>query len=211
MVNTTQSYKSAGGESRFQKAMQRIDHANSEDPNREVVDGVEVPKELLYSQRMSHRLARLAPDASEELQIAVHAQHIRRWTIPRNTYPMDRDGYLRWRTDLGRFHAETTAAILKECGYDETAIARVSALIRKERFKADPEAQTLEDAACLVFLESYFADFARQHDDNEVLRILARTWKKMSDKGHEAAQSLSLSPETQSLVARALEGFENAL
>ena len=206
MANTTQSHKSGGEESRFQKAMRRIDLANSEDPNREVVDGVDVPKELLYSQRMSHWLARLAPDASEELQIAVHAQHIRRWTIPRNTYPMDRDGYLRWRTDLGRFHAETTAAILKECGYDETAIARVSALIRKERFKADPEAQTLEDTACIVFLESYFAGFARQRDDEEIVRILTRTWKKMSENGRQAALTLTLPPEAGALLARALAG-----
>ena len=197
---------SAGAESRFQCAMRAIDAANGADPNREVFEGREYPKELLYSQRMSRWLAHLAPDASKALQLSVRAQHICRWTIPRSTYPMDRDGYHRWRTDLGRFHAEKAGAILEECGYDQATIERVGALIRKERFKTDPEAQILEDIACIVFLESYFADFARQHDEEEIIRILTRTWKKMSEGGRQAALTLTLPPEASALLARALAG-----
>lgn len=196
--------RSEDGRERFDEAMRRIDSANAQDPNREVFEGREYPKELLYSQRMSAWLARLCPDASEELQLAVRAQHIRRWAIPRNAYPMDREGYLRWRTELGRFHAQTAAAILSEIGYHETAILRVGALIRKERFKADPEAQALEDCACLVFLETGFASFAGEHDPDKVAAIVARTWKKMSDKARAAALSLPFSPQENRLIERAL-------
>lgn len=203
-----QSQNFASDDERFQQAIHRIDAANGEDPNREEFEGIEYPKEQLYAQRMSLWLARLAPDASEALQLAVRAQHICRWTIPRNTYPMDREGYHRWRSDLGRFHADRAAAILEECGYDSSTIERVGTLIRKERFKADPEGQILEDVACLVFLESYLVDFARQHSEEEVVRILARTWKKMSKEGHVAALTLSLGAESRSLIERALAGGE---
>jgi hypothetical protein len=188
--------------------MRKIDAANSEDPNRELFEGHEYPKELLYSQRMTAWLTRLAPDAPEPLQLAVRAQHIRRWTVPRDSYPKDREGYLRWRSDLGRFHAEQTAAILTECGYGADIVQRVGSLIRKERFKADPEAQTLEDVACLVFLESYFADFSRQHahEEEKVIAILRRTWKKMSARGQEAALTIDLDPLASALVGRALGG-----
>lgn len=201
-----QSLNSDGVENRFQCAMSRIDLANREDPNQEFVGGTAYPREWLYSQRMTTWLNKLVPDASETLQLAVRAQHIARWTIPRNTYPLDREGYHRWRSDLARFHAEMTGAILEECGYDLATISRVGSLLRKERLKADPEAQTLEDVACLVFLESYFADFARKHEDEELVRILSRTWKKMSERGRQAALSLPLTPEARSLVVRAVAG-----
>ena len=47
----------------FEKAMELIDAANSEDPNKVTADGREWPKELLYSQRMSDMLQRFAPQA----------------------------------------------------------------------------------------------------------------------------------------------------
>src|SRR5262245_41082033 len=141
---------------RFQAAIARFDAANAEDPNKERFQGREYPKELLYAERMTAWLERLAPDASEALQLAVRSQHLCRWKIPRDQYPRDRTGYLRWRTDLQKFHAEQAGNILHEVGYDETLIARVQSLLRKQRLKQDPETQTLEDVACLVFLESYF-------------------------------------------------------
>lgn len=192
----------AGG--RFEEAIRQIDTANSEDPKRIVFEGREYPSELLYSERMTAWLRRLDPNPSEALQLAARAQHIGRWTIPRDTYPMDRDGYHRWRSDLARFHSEMTAAILTECGYEEGFIQRVSALIRKERFKADPEAQTLEDVACLVFLEYYFHDFAAEHEAEKVIAILARSWKKMSERGHQAALTIPFRPEERALIERAL-------
>lgn len=193
------------GGSRLAQAIAALDAANSEDPNRELRDGVEQPKELTYARLMSGWLDRLAPNASEPLRLAVRAQHIRRWTIPRSDYPMDRPGYLRWRTALANFHAETAGKILRESGYDEETIRRVGALIRKERLKLDPEAQLLEDVACLVFLENYFADFASHHDERQVVDIVRKTWKKMSERGHAAALSLPLAPQARALVEKALK------
>ncbi len=106
------------------------------------------------------------PDAPELLRLAARAQHIRRWTVPRTDYPMDRAGYHRWRNDLKRKHAEWAGEILKSCGYSDAEIARAGALIRKENLRGDAEAQTLEDVACLVFLEHYAADFATKHEDS---------------------------------------------
>ncbi|HKC43901.1 MAG TPA: DUF4202 domain-containing protein [Burkholderiales bacterium] len=189
---------------RFDEAIARFDAAHAEDPEKEVSRGAEHPKELLYAQRMSAWLAALAPDASEPLKLAVRAQHLRRWSIPRSAYPMDVEGYRRWRTDEARSHAETAGRILEEVGYDEATIRRVQALVRKERLKQDPEAQLLEDVSCIVFLENYFAGFAQKHDQDTLVRILRKTWKKMSAKGHEAALGLELSPQLRAIVEKAL-------
>ena len=189
---------------RFEAAIARIDAANAEDPNTEEANGVTHPKELLYGQRMSTWLERLAPDASVALQLAARAQHIRRWSIPRSDYPMNRAGYLKWRSTLNRFHAECAADILREVGYDNTTVAAVQSLLRKERLKRNADAQCLEDVACLVFLENYLADFAPQHDEQKVLAILRKTWNKMSPKGQATANQLALPPLAGALLDKAL-------
>lgn len=194
----------AQDEGRFQAAIERLDAANREDPNREVFEGKEYPKELLYALRMTEWLGRLEPAASEALRLAVRAQHLCRWTVPRDSYPRDRKGYLQWRTGLARFHAEKAGAILREAGYGGETIARVQSLLRKERLKSDPEAQLLEDAACLVFLESYFLDFSQQHEEEKVIGILRKTWAKMSPHGQKTALGLALPPEAAALVGKAL-------
>ena len=176
-------------------ALQRIDAVNAQDPH---------GKELLYSQRMSEWLARIDPAASEALRLAVRTQHIRRWTIPRSDYPMDRIGYLTWRTTLYRFHAQEVGRILSEVGYDPQTIERVASLVRKEEIKRDPEAQTLEDVICLVFLENYFADFAAGHDEDKVINILRRTWRKMSERGRRLALTLEIPLAAKRLVERAV-------
>ncbi len=186
-------------------AIARFDAANAEDPNKEVVDGEERPKELLYAERMSAWLDKLAPDAQEVVRLAVRAQHIRRWTVARESYPMDRAGYRKWRTDLGKFHAETAGRILREIGYGDETVARVQTLLRKERLKADPEVQLLEDVACLVFLDHYFAEFAQKHDEEKLVDIVRKTWRKMSPRGHEAARGLRFPPDLGAIVARATD------
>ena len=189
---------------RFDAAIKRIDDANSGDPNQETVDGQPVPKELIYGRRMSDWLTRLYPGASEGLRVAARAQHIKRWSIPRSSYPMDRKGYLRWRTELKNFHATTTGDILADLGYDDATIASVQSLLRKEALRENPETQALEDVACLVFLENHFADFAAQHDDEKVIDIVRKTWGKMSEHAHQAALGLDLPEAAKALVVRAL-------
>lgn len=189
---------------RFDAAIFAFDQANADDPNHETIDGQLQPSALVYARRMTEWLDRIEPLASAELRLAARCQHIRRWMIPRDTYPMTRPGYHKWRTDLGRFHAEQAGEILRQLSYDAETIARVQSLVRKERLKSDPQTQTLEDVICLVFLESYFADFAAKHDDEKVIGILRKTWKKMSDRGHAEAMKLPLADAVRDLVARAL-------
>jgi hypothetical protein len=189
---------------RFSAAIARIDAANAQDPTLEPDGAGGAPKQLLYSRRMTEWLNRIEPAASEALRLAVRAQHICRWRIPRSDYPMDRSGYLRWRSELGRFHAELTGQIMRDAGYDEAMIQRVQSLIRKEGIKRDPEAQTLEDVACLVFLQHYFAGFAPRHDEQKLIPILRKTWKKMSPRAHEQALQLDLPDHARSIIGKAL-------
>jgi hypothetical protein len=185
---------------RFHPAIARIDAANASDPH--LIAGV--PAEVLYSRRMTEWLGKLYPQASEALQLAARAQHIRRWEVPRETYPMDRAGYHRWRTGLYTFHADIAAEILRDVGYEQATIDRVRSLLKKERLKADPETQALEDVICVVFLENYFADFAAKHDEDKLIVILKRTWAKMSQVGRDAALKLPMSTDAAALIGKAL-------
>ena len=193
-------------DSRYRAAIERFDAANARDPNVTIVDGAPQPKELVYARRMTAWLDRLAPDAPEPVRLAARCQHLMRWSIPRESYPMDRPGYLKWRTTLYDFHADRAAEILREVGYDDATIARVRSLVRKEKLKADPDTQLLEDVICLVFLEHYFAEFVEEHaaDEEKLVRILRRTWAKMSPRGHEAAMRLELPERERKLIERAL-------
>ena len=189
---------------RFETAIALIDKKNAEDINSYQVSGIEYPKELLYSQRMSRKLLQFNPNASKALQIAARAQHICRWKIARNEYPMDRVGYLKWRETLKKMHADLTADILKQVGYDDQFANRVKAIISKKLIKKNEESQTLEDTICLVFLDYYFEEFAAKHNDEKVIDILKKTWVKMSNKGHEAALKLPFSDKSLALVKQAI-------
>ena len=188
----------------FQTASAWIDAENAQDPNSEIYQSISYPKELLYSNRMYERLMDFYPNASEEVQIASKAQHICRWKMPRESYPMDRVGYLKWRENLKKFHAETTAEILKKAGYSQVFIDRVSFLIEKKLLKKDAETQLLEDVICLVFLEYYFDDFAQKHDREKMKNIILKTWNKMSENGHQEALKINFSEENLQLIKDSL-------
>lgn len=190
--------------SRFQIAIARFDALHGEDPRRVETELGQLAYEQLYARRMSEWLVRVAPQASEALRLAVHAQHLQRWRIPRDEYPRDRPGYLAWRRDLGHRQAEQAAAVLAEVGYGEVTCERVAALVRKENLRRDDEAQALEDTACLVFLEHYFDDFAKDHDEAKLARIVRKTWNKMSARGHALAAQIPMTEASQALVRRAL-------
>lgn len=182
---------------RFTEALRLFDEANAADPRVQTDEnGDTVPKELLYARRMSAVLERFNSDASEALRLAARAQHIRRWTIPRADYPMDRKGYLRWRETLKRYHAEFASGLLRDAGYDGATIDRVAALLRKENLKTDAETQTLEDVACLVFIEFELAAFAPTQDTDKLKAIVVKTWTKMSERGRAASgEALARLPE----------------
>ena len=191
---------------RLHDVIARIDAANGRDPHTERDGSGELPKEVLYARRMSARLERLRPDAAPPLRIAVRAQHLERWAIPRDRFPAGRTGYLRWRTALAAHHAGRTAELMREAGFDGDSIAAVAALLRKEglpRAAPDSDVQALEDCACLVFLEHYLPPFADKHPPAKVADILAKTWRKMSPAAREAALSDELPPPVRTLLQAA--------
>lgn len=184
----------------FQNASAWIDAENAQDPNSELYQSNAYPKELLYSNRMYEKLMAFYPNASQEIQIASKAQHICRWKMPRESYPMDRVGYLKWREELKKFHAQTTAEILKKAGYSSLFIDRVSFLIEKKLLKKDAETQLLEDVICLVFLEFYFDAFVQKHDREKMKNIVLKTWNKMSENGHQEALKINFSDANLQLI-----------
>jgi hypothetical protein len=190
---------------RFAATLAAFDVANAEDPNLD--EGQ--PKELLYAQRMSAMLARFAPNASEVARLAVRAQHIQRWQTPRASYPMDRQGYLQWRTGLYKFHAETAGRIMADNGYDAETIDQVKAAVGKKALKVNPDTQLLEDITDLVFLEHYLAGFAARHpdyDEAKWIEIIRKTWQKMSQQARDfvLAGKVSLPETLTPLVLKAV-------
>lgn len=189
----------------LEKTLAAFDAANAQDPNTELLNGELVAKELIYGQRMTARLHQFLANPSTELQLAARSQHICRWKIPRSNYPMDRQGYKKWRMELAVFHGETAGSIMANQGYSDTAIQRVKDLLLKRSLKRDEEVQALEDVICLVFLEFYLEDFASKHDEAKLIDIIQKTWNKMSDAGHSAALTLPLSTTMLALITKALQ------
>ena len=189
---------------RLATALAAIDAANADDPHTIVVDGVERAKEQAHAELMTEWVRRLDPDCTDEQVLAARAHHLRRWSIPRASYPEGRSGYLRWRTALKKQHAEEVGAILREAGYDDAAAERVGQIVRKQGLGTDPAVQTHEDALCLVFLQTQFDELADQLGDDKTIDVLRKTAAKMSPAGLAAAQGLSFSPRAADLLRRAL-------
>lgn len=190
------------GAKKFEAALLRFNEENSRDPNSENSQ----PRELLYAQRLTDWVLRLCPDASEELRLAARCQHICRWEIPRSSYPMTRAGYLKWRADLKKFHAQKSGEILRETGYDENVVRRVQDLNLKKNFSNDLETQILEDALCLVFLEFQFADLAAKTAEDKTINALQKSWAKMTAAAHAEALKLNYGEREKALLKRALNG-----
>lgn len=192
-------------------ASELFDTANAADPNTELVDGVAQPKELLYARRMTEMLERFAPEADEAVRLAVRAQHICRWQVPRASQPMDRDGYLRWRSGLYKFHADLAGKLMREAGCAEPLIERVMAAVAKKGIKTNPDAQMVEDVADLVFIEHYMLAFAGKkadYSEEKWLDIVRKTWKKMSERARSFALSggIKLPEPLLPLIQKAIQG-----
>ena len=191
-------------ESLFQQAVQAFDHANAQDINILRIDQVAHPRELWYAKELTRWVLRLEPNASEALLLAARCQHIERWKVPRSEFPAGRLGYLNWRKELARFHASKSGEILRDVGYSEEIIQRVRELNLKLDIKHDPETQVLEDALCLVFLESQLGEFSRKTDKMKLAEIIHKTWKKMSSKGREMALQLNMDGASRKLIEKAI-------
>ncbi|KAI0198490.1 hypothetical protein F4808DRAFT_435970 [Astrocystis sublimbata] len=196
----------------YAAALQLIDDAHAEDPKTTPgADGDTVPAELHYARKMSRWLAVRCPDAPLTLQLAIRAQHFRRWEIPRDSFPMTRPGYLMWRAKQKTQAAEKIKTLLSSLSSSSSPIPpedieRVAALVRKENLTGDPETQILEDVACLVFLDDQLDDFEKRDDvdEDKMVNILRKTWAKMSPRGREIALGMQLSERAQTLVGKAL-------
>ncbi len=190
---------------KLHQAYHLFDKANEQDPHTVEYMGRTYPKEVLYAIRMTEKLNDFAPEASEALQLTARCQHICRWEIPRESYDMNRVGYLKWRQDLKKFHAQKASQILEEVGYSQEMIDKVAFLLEKKQLKKNEDTQTLEDVICLVFLEFYFEAFAAEHPEEKIIYILQKTWRKMTQKAHEAALGLPLSKKSLELVCKAIQ------
>jgi hypothetical protein len=190
---------------RFQEAIRRFDEENSRDPNRQLVDGVEQPRELVYAQWLTAWVERLCPDASEELRLAARCQHLCRWMVPRANYPMTRAGYLQWREGLKKFHAQKAGEILREVGYPEKIVTAVQRLNLKKDFPRDPGCRVLEDALCLVFLEHQLGELAAKSTEDKVINALQKSWAKMTPTARDLALGLSYTPSEKALLDKALQ------
>jgi hypothetical protein len=180
---------------KLENVLLAIDAYNRKDP---------LGKEFLYSDKLTQWVLRLNPAPSEPLRIAARGQHIGRWTIPRSSYPMDRGGYLRWREELKRFHAKTVGELMAKENYAESEIDAVRQIILKKDFKSNADAQTVEDALCLVFLESQFEELRQKTPDPKMIDIIQKTWKKMSEKGKQVALQMELPANHKELIQKAL-------
>ncbi|MDN3525398.1 DUF4202 domain-containing protein [Halomonas sabkhae] len=187
-----------------QRALEALDALHAEDPRRVEVEGQSLPKELWHAGRMSAWLERLEAAPDELVQLAVRGQHLQRWQVPRDEYEEGRVGYLTWRRDQGKRAGETTARLMREAGFDEQSAEQVARMIRKQGLGREAGTQAVEDCACLVFLENYFADFSQQVERDHLIRIVRKTWGKMSPQARELALGLPMSEEARELVEAAL-------
>jgi hypothetical protein len=188
--------------SRFERAIVAIDAANSDDPNSIEVRGQVRPKELAHADLMTEWVQRLDPDADEAQLLAARAHHLRRWSLPRTSYPEGRAGYLRWRTALRKQHAAEVAQLLIDVGYDSATVERVQVIVNK--VGADPSVQVHEDALCLVFLETQLASTVDQLGDEKMIGVIQKTVAKMSPSGIDHVAAIPMRDRDRALIARAL-------
>jgi len=191
---------------RLRAALAAIDEANAADPTRVTVRGRTGPKEIVHADLVTEWVLRFEPDADDALLLAARGHHFRRWTVPRSSYPVGRAGYLRWRKDLHAQHARELGVLLGEAGYDDGTIARVRAIVSKDglaRATATDGVQVLEDALCLVFLETQLVDIAARLDPGKLPGVITKTAHKMSPAGLAAIADVPLGPGARRLLDEA--------
>ncbi len=187
-------------------AAQAIDAANALDPNLVTVRGVREPLALVHGRLAVEWVQVLRPDADPLLSIAARAHHLRRWELPRSGYPEGKAGYHRWKRDQRQRHADDVAALLAPLGFSDDDIAAVQRWIRREALNTDTGSQAVEDAACLVFIETQLADVATKLDHDHLVDVIRKTAKKMSPAALDAVGRIPLGDVEQRLLAEALAG-----
>jgi len=188
----------------YSRARCLVDAAHAADPSK-AADGR--PAELVYADRMENWVARIAPDADPVLRLAARCQHLERWSVPRNSFPMDRPGYLAWRRSLYAKQAGRARQLLLDAGVPAKEAEDAATWVSKDGLRTNPGTQALEDAAVLVFLESEVEAFAAQHSEyprTKFVDIIRKTWRKMSPRAQNLARSLDLPEPIAALVREAV-------
>ncbi|MBI3620895.1 MAG: DUF4202 domain-containing protein [Nitrospirae bacterium] len=188
--------------SRLPRAIEAFDRANALDPRRQRFEGADHPRELIFARRVYDWLLRLEPSASEAVQLAARGHTLRRWEIPRDRYPNDTAGYHAWRDATAAHSAQAADTLLRPIGCPDELIRSVHQLITRETVPSNPEAQLLEDADCLAFLELKLIDYLDRWNDEKLTRILHGTWMKMSDRARALARQMPHAPRIGSLLER---------
>lgn len=57
-----------------------------------------------------------------------------------------------------------------------------------------------------MFLDDQFEEFEKNHDEDKIINILRKTWKKMGEKGRAMALEMAMEGRPAELIKRALEG-----
>ncbi len=188
---------------RLRAALAAIDDANRDDPNVVAVRDRTGPKEIIHAELVTEWVQRLNPEADDALLLAARGHHFRRWTVPRTSYPAGRSGYLRWRKDLHAQHADELGIVLAGAGYDDATIARVQSIVRKDglvRAAENDDVQILEDALCLVFLETQLVEIAARLEPATLPGIIAKTARKMSAAGRALIADVPLGPGAHKIL-----------
>ena len=188
---------------RLTAAFAAIDAANEADPTVVTVRGEDLPLALAHGRLASGWVLRLVAAPDDALLIATRAHHLRRWEVPRSDYPEGRPAYLRWRKDQKARHARDVATLLEPLGYSADEIARTQALIRREGLGVDADAQAVEDAACLVFIETQLSAMVPRFERQHYLDVIRKTARKMSPQGLAAVSGIPLDETAQALLAEA--------
>jgi hypothetical protein len=189
---------------RFDAAIAAIDTANADDPTVVSVRGAAQPLALVHGTFAAEWVARLHPGADETWLLAARAHHLRRWELPRSQYPEGKAGYLRWKRDQRQRHARDIGALLSAVGYDDDTIARVQALVRRDNLATDTGSQAVEDAACLVFIETQLAEIAGKLEHDHLVEVIRKTARKMSPEALAAVSQIPLGDAERALLADAL-------
>lgn len=187
-----------------ERAVAAIDAANADDPVLLDVDGRLRPKEVVHSERMTHWVSVLEPEADAAQLIAARGHHLRRWVVARDTYPEGRSGYLKWRIAQRKRQVSEMSEILASVGCPPELTDRVLTIVAKDGIGTDAAVQTHEDALCLVFLELQIDELAARLNREHMVEVLRKSIAKMSPRGLEVASTVPMSEGSSRLLVEAV-------
>ena len=89
---------------------------------------------------------------------------------------------------------------MRDAGYDDASVNAAQAAVRRE----GEGGQLVEDAACLVFIETQLAVVATQLEHDHLVEVIRKTARKMSAAALAAVATIPVGEAEQTLLAEAL-------